>query len=64
MTASPINRLRRAKRLYAYARTIESRCPVSPCKEAANEIALFALDLIAEARGEIQDAAKKARSAA
>lgn len=54
-------RLRQAKRLYACARVMEGRCAASPCKEAAREIALMALDTIADVRGEIQNAAKRAR---
>lgn len=40
----------RAKWLYAAARTIEQRAADAVCQEIAREIAILALDLIAEAR--------------
>ena len=42
--------LKRWRRLYAEARTIEMRSVDVECQRAAREIALMALDLIAEAR--------------
>ena len=56
-------RLRQAKRLYACPRVMGQRRAAAACKEAAREIALMALDTIAEVRGEIQDAGKAARKA-
>lgn len=41
----------RARRLYDTARAIEARTPDAVCQELAREIALLALDLLAEARG-------------
>ena len=42
----------RARRLYAAARTIEQHAHCEPCREAAREIALIAIDLLVEARME------------
>ena len=42
-----------ALRLYALATTIEQRSEQECCREAAREIALYALDLLAEARVEL-----------
>lgn len=41
----------RAKRLYANARLLEDLCPSERGKEVARDVALLALDLMAEARG-------------
>lgn len=38
------------RRLYALARTLERDCGSEPGREAAREIAVLALDMLAEAR--------------
>ena len=47
-------KITRARRLYAVARTIElSPRSDEPCKETARQIALLALDLLAESRAPV-----------
>lgn len=40
----------RARRLYANARLLEDLCPNERAKEIARDVALMAMDLLAEAR--------------
>lgn len=47
---TPAQRLARWRRLYAEAREIELRSKEPECQRAAREIALMALDLLAEER--------------
>lgn len=47
----PSEPLDRARRLYAYAREIETRSVDERCREMARDVALMAMDLMVEARG-------------